>query len=320
MQLFADSATSLTGIWRLLLPLIAAGAAVYFLLPRPRGRAVLWGSICAIVALAASASLLFRFEHGPKVEAFLFFAFSGMAVISGGLLIVQSNPARGALCFAMVVINVCGLFLLQAAPFLMAATIIIYAGAIIVTFLFVLMLAQQTGFSDADHRSREPFLASFTGCFMLGALLLMLDRTFPNPEPFDELLNRLESAAAKQSAGEMRAALGDRKELTAQLERRMRPMPGSALSAEWQSGVDDLEEALGDGNISAADLRARTNLLVRIGRDARRRRELPAENVAAIGRLLFSDYLLAVELGGTLLLVAAIGAIAVAHRRERRPE
>jgi len=212
----------------------------------------------------------------------------------------------------MVVINVCGLFLLQAAPFLMAATIIIYAGAIIVTFLFVLMLAQQTGFSDADHRSREPFLASFTGCFMLGALLLMLDRTFPNPEPFDELLNRLESAAAKQSAGEMRAALGDRKELTAQLERRMRPMPGSALSAEWQSGVDDLEEALGDGNISAAD--------VRIGRDARRRRELPAENVAAIGRLLFSDYLLAVELGGTLLLVAAIGAIAVAHRRERRPE
>ena len=41
--------------------------------------------------------------------------------------------------------STCGLFLLQAAPFLMAATIIIYAGAIVVTFLFVIMLAQQEG-------------------------------------------------------------------------------------------------------------------------------------------------------------------------------
>jgi hypothetical protein len=42
---------------------------------------------------------------------------------------------------------------------------------------------------------------------------------------------------------------------------------------------------------------------------------LPAENVAYLGRTLFTDYLLAVELGGTLLLVATIGAIAIAGRR-----
>jgi len=42
---------------------------------------------------------------------------------------------------------------------------------------------------------------------------------------------------------------------------------------------------------------------------------LPAENTAYLGRTLFSDYLLAVELGGTLLLVATIGAIAIAGRR-----
>ena len=45
---------------------------------------------------------------------------------------------------------------------------------------------------------------------------------------------------------------------------------------------------------------------------------LPAENVAGIGRLLYSDYILAVELGGALLLVATIGAIALAHRRTGR--
>src|SRR5262249_49514146 len=42
---------------------------------------------------------------------------------------------------------------------------------------------------------------------------------------------------------------------------------------------------------------------------------LPAENTAYLGRTLFSDYLVAVELGGTLLLVATIGAIAIAGRR-----
>ncbi len=72
----------------------------------------------------------------------------------------------------------CGLFLLQAAPFLMVGTTIIYAGAIIVTFLFVLMLAQQEGYSDADQRSREPLLVSLTGFVLLGALLYVLQQTY----------------------------------------------------------------------------------------------------------------------------------------------
>ena len=42
--------------------------------------------------------------------------------------------------FALVVLATCGLFLLLAAPFLMAATVIVYAGAIVVLFLFVIML------------------------------------------------------------------------------------------------------------------------------------------------------------------------------------
>jgi hypothetical protein len=48
-------------------------------------------------------------------------------------------------------------------------------------------------------------------------------------------------------------------------------------------------------------------------------RRLPAANVEALGRTLFSDHLLAIELAGTLLLVATIGAIAIAGtRREAR--
>jgi NADH-quinone oxidoreductase subunit J len=43
--------------------------------------------------------------------------------------------------------------------------------------------------------------------------------------------------------------------------------------------------------------------------------KLPRENVAALGSVLFTDYLVPVELAAVLLLVATIGAIAIANRR-----
>ena len=90
------------------------------------------------------------------------------------VLVVQRNPARGAIAFAFVILSTCGLFLLLAAPFLMAVTIIIYAGAIIVTFLFVLMLSQVSGPSDENDRSREPLFGSLAGFAFAGLVLFTL--------------------------------------------------------------------------------------------------------------------------------------------------
>ncbi len=50
-------------------------------------------------------------------------------------------------------------------------------------------------------------------------------------------------------------------------------------------------------------------------KDGKPLERLPAANVAGLGKSLFTDYLLAVELAGTLLLVATIGAIVIAGRR-----
>src|SRR5207249_7138065 len=133
--------------------------------------APLWGGAAGGLAVVLAGWLLIRADVAPA-EKVLFYAFVGIAVVAGGLLVTQSNPAYGALAFALVVLSTCGLFLLQAAPFLMASTVIIYAGAIIVTFLFVIMLAQQAGLSDADQRSREPLLATVAGFVLLGALLV----------------------------------------------------------------------------------------------------------------------------------------------------
>jgi len=323
MAVFSDTSTLIAGPWRFVPPLVLAAASVYLLLPRPRGRSVLWGAVCGIPAIALGGFVCFRSDGAVFPETFLFYSFSTLAVTGGAVMITQPNPARAAICFALVVMNVCGLFLLQAAPFLMAAVIIIYAGAIIVTFLFVLMLAQPTGFSDADDRSREPFLAAFAGFTLLTAVLLLLDHSYPPVKPFVELLNRVDVARSQDSVAGIRNALGDGQAFLNDLGREFRQAPNQKLGKDWKDAIEDLEPELQkkDDRVDVAALKGHLATLVAVGRDIQKAKEvkpLPAENVAALGRLLYSDYILAVELGGALLLVATIGAIAIAGRKPGR--
>src|SRR5206468_445241 len=93
-------------------------------------------------------------------------------------------------------------------------------GAIIVTFLFVIMLAQQAGLSDADSRSREPLLSCIAGFVLLGAILFVLHRAFlgetnvlnaPPLEPadFTSLVERMDEAGQKKTVAEIAEVLGD---------------------------------------------------------------------------------------------------------------
>ena len=308
--------------WKLLVPLLLAAVGIWLLLPQPRNRAIIWGALCALAALVLAGIFWVRWEYAVSPEVVLFYAFSGLAILGGVALIAQKNPARAAVSFAVVVVNVCGLFLLQAAPFLMAASIIIYAGAIIVTFLFVLMLAQQQGFSSADDRSREPFLASFAGFVLLGSLLFILDRTFPDPKHFSEFLDHLELAAQQRTAAEIKTTLGDKDEVLNRLQREVRRYRGTEEGIKLQQGLDDLMAEWNARDPNEKEFQNALATIVEAGRKIEQRNgrgNLPAANVANLGRTLFSDYLLAVELGGTLLLVATIGAIAIAHRRTEGP-
>src|SRR5437660_3589138 len=165
----------------IILPVVLGLIGVYLLLPRVRPYPTIWGGAASGLALLLAGLLLIR--SGMAVpENLLFYCFSAIAIVSGGLLITQRNPVHAALSFALVVLSTCGLFLLQAAPFLMAATTIVYAGAIVVTFLFGIMLAQQTGWSDADWRSREPFIATVAGFVLVGTLLYFLQNTYETPD------------------------------------------------------------------------------------------------------------------------------------------
>jgi NADH:ubiquinone oxidoreductase subunit 6 (subunit J) len=335
------------------LALFLGALAVYFLLPRPRSTP--WAGYLAAAGLALVLTVsYFDNPRAHNPEHVLFYAFSALAILGGVLLITQRNPARAALAFALVVLSTCGLFLLQAAPFLMAATIIIYAGAIIVTFLFVLMLAQQEGPSDADQRSREPLLATGAGFVLLGALLYILNQNYGTRE-LDKVLDRCRAAAAKELPEEMESAVAASPSQNSNLFndlKRAIALGGKSPELRTLSGavdnviLDDWKPALlakdvyqmraalakleGIGNEAATiygQLQPHGHSQLssfsgpssnRPHRDFRRDNgvpQLPAENTAYLGRSLFTDYLLPVELGGTLLLVAAIGAIAIAYRR-----
>jgi NADH-quinone oxidoreductase subunit J len=74
------------------------------------------------------------------IDLILFIIFSGIAAISAILMITRSNPVISALFLILNFASLAGLYLLLNAQFIAVAQVIVYAGAIMVLFLFVIML------------------------------------------------------------------------------------------------------------------------------------------------------------------------------------
>ena len=76
----------------------------------------------------------------PVATPFFFYLLSGLAVISGVLVITRRNAVHSALALIVTLLAVSGLYLMLYAPFVAGVQIIVYAGGIMVLFLFVIML------------------------------------------------------------------------------------------------------------------------------------------------------------------------------------
>jgi NADH-quinone oxidoreductase subunit J len=74
------------------------------------------------------------------MELFVFYLFALVAVVSALLVVVLRNPIYCALSLVATFFSLAGLFVLLEAYFLAAVQVIVYAGAIMVLFLFVIML------------------------------------------------------------------------------------------------------------------------------------------------------------------------------------
>jgi NADH-quinone oxidoreductase subunit J len=214
--------------------LLAAG--LWLSLPRVRA----WGRPLGAVFVAASLGLFA--SQTPSLGSWaadsVFYLLAGVTVLSAAATVTFPNPVYSAIWFAMSLLGTAAMFLFDGAQFLGVATIVVYAGAILVTFLFVLMLAHPKGQAPYDRVSWAPSLAALTGALFVGLLTLAAVAVFQNPDVAER--------------------------------------PQAVFVTE------DLE-----ANILADD------------------------HMAHLGAHLFSTYLVAVEVAGTLLLVALVGTVAI---------
>jgi NADH-quinone oxidoreductase subunit J len=218
------------------------GIGVYFALPQ-EGR---WPGRAAVVpGLAALAGflVLLGLQFAPGDGGGLYWVlFAGIAVFAGTRVVTHDRPVYSAIYFVVVVLAVAGMLLLLSAEFVAVALVMVYGGAIIVTYAFVMMLAQHGGQAVYDHSSRAP----------LGAVLA-----------------------------------------------------GFVLTATLSGAVAEAVSAAGAGDYDAA---FSTAAVTENG-------PLPAGNTAAVGATLLSRYMVPLELAGVLLLLAMVGAVAMARKR-----
>jgi len=223
---------------------VLAAIALWLLLPRGGAKGRRIGAVIGIIALGCFASQMKLL--GTWSSDVVFDILAAVTVVSAVCTVTFRSPVYCAMWFAMTLVGSAAIFMLQGAQFLGVATIVVYAGAILVTFLFVLMLAQPRGNAFYDRVSWEALLAAGTGAVMVGILTITVDK----------------------------------------LE-----LPATAVSS------------------SGAPINA-------VQRD---QNVLATEHVAHLGAELFGRHLIAVEVAGTLLLIALVGATAVVSAVRQSP-
>jgi NADH-quinone oxidoreductase subunit J len=228
-----------------LLATVLGAVGIWLSLPGHGARLRMVGLIAGLASLGLFASQ--APSLGSPATDYLFWILAGVTVIAAAGTISFRNPVYSAIWFALSLLGTAALFFFQGSQFLAVATVVVYAGAILVTFLFVLMLAQPRGQAAYDRVSWEGLLSATAGAVLVGVLTMTLASLLTAEQPV---------------------------------------VPAIAGTAAGQQ-VDRSQEILTE------------------------------EHMAHLGRELFSRYLIAVEVAGTLLLVGLVGAVAIAaqHRR-----
>ncbi len=230
-----------TSMYILYLVFALGAAGLYFVLPRTGPSKSVIGAIFGVSGLLGLFVVFGMQGSGQQSGSIYFYIFAAAAVLAAARVISHPKPVYSAIYFVAVVIAVAAMLVLQEAEFLAVALIIIYAGAILVTYLFVIMLAQQPGSPIYDRRTREPFLAVLIGIMLMAVIT----------------------------------------------GRASHP-PTRAMDSP----------SLADG----VPAQATTELL-------------PSGNTMALGAIVTTRYVVALELAGILLLISMVGAIALSRKR-----
>jgi NADH-quinone oxidoreductase subunit J len=113
------------------------------------------------------------------VTVFLFFAFGALTLIGALGVVLSRNPVHSALWLVLTLISVAVLFLIQDAQLVAAVQVIVYAGAVVVLFLFVIMLlGVDRRETLTEHLRFQRPIAVALGLLVLAEILLLAGHTW----------------------------------------------------------------------------------------------------------------------------------------------
>jgi NADH-quinone oxidoreductase subunit J len=107
----------------------------------------------------------------PVATTFFFYLLSGITLLSGVVVITRKNPVHSALALILGLLSQAGLYLMLYAPFVAGVQIILYAGGIMVLFLFVIMLVNIER-SQKEEQFNKQWLVGLITAVALGVLFV----------------------------------------------------------------------------------------------------------------------------------------------------
>ncbi len=235
----------------------------------------------------------------------LFGIFCVIAILGAVRMITHPRPVFCALYFVLVVLSSAALFLMLQAEFIAFALVIVYAGAILITYMFVLMLAQQATEDDVnssaeyDRIPREPAAAVIVGLVLVAAIADVLVGAAVRTDARIPVDARVAAADAwrvlddmpKSRDREVRAIVPDFDTIVTDAD-------GRAISL-GDDGVATLSVRLADGSLRSITLPHSA---------------IPG-NTQAVGMALVARFPVSLELAGIILTMAMFGAVVLARRQ-----
>lgn len=107
----------------------------------------------------------------------IFYAFSAVAIFSGMMVVASSNPVRGALFLVLTFFATAGLWILLHAEFLALILVLVYVGAVMTLFLFVVMMLSVSRISLKEGFVRYLPFAAIVVLLVVGLMVMVVNPT-----------------------------------------------------------------------------------------------------------------------------------------------
>ena len=124
------------------------------------------------------------------MEVVFFYIFAGIAVLSAVGVITAKNPVHSAIFLIACLLQVAALFILLRSPFLAVAQVFIYVGAVMVLFLFAVMMLDigQERLKEHIHGQRKIAVPAVVLLFAMAGYLVLKGRLSAPPGKYPEAL------------------------------------------------------------------------------------------------------------------------------------